>query len=59
MQGSFSAVNVNSLLTSLSEQIRPVVIEAQNKNTWDQLTIEEWETNLNKLMDQLEYARNN
>ena len=59
MQGPFSAANVNSLLTSWSEQIRPVVIEAQNKNTWDQLTIDEWETNLNELMDQLEYARNN
>ena len=59
IQGPFSASNVNALLTAWSEQIRPVVKEAQDKNTWDQLTVQEWESKLYDLIDQLEFARNN
>ena len=59
IQGPFSASNVNALLTAWSEQIRPVVKEAQDKNTWDQLTVQQWESKLYELIDQLEFARNN
>ena len=38
IQGPFAASNVNALLSAWSAQIRPVVKEAQDKNTWDQLT---------------------
>jgi hypothetical protein len=58
IQGPFSASNVNSLLTTWSEQIRPVVKEAQDKNAWDQLTVQKWENNLYEFMDQIEFARN-
>ena len=58
IKGPFAASNVNALLATWSEQIRPVVKEAQNKNTWDQLTVQEWESKLYELMDQLEFARN-
>ena len=58
IQGPFAASNVNALLTAWSEQIRPVVKEAQDKNTWDQLTVQQWESKLYELIDQLEFARN-
>ena len=58
IQGPFAANNVNALLTDWSDQIRPVVKEAQDKNTWDQLTVEQWESKLYELKDQLEFARN-
>ena len=58
IQGPFAANNVNALLTDWSDQIRPVVKEAQDKNTWDQLTVEQWESKLYELRDQLEFARN-
>ena len=58
IQGPFAASNVNALLTAWSEQIRPVVKEAQDKNTWDQLTVQQWESKLSELIDQLEFARN-
>ena len=59
IQGPFAASNVNVLLATWSDQIRPVVKEAQDKNTWDQLTVQEWESKLYDLIDQLEFARNN
>lgn len=59
IQGPFAASNVNALLATWSDQIRPVVKEAQDKNTWDQLTVQEWESKLYDLIDQLEFARNN
>tara|TARA_B110000881_G_C18454827_1_gene452973 strand:- start:252 stop:947 length:696 start_codon:yes stop_codon:yes gene_type:complete len=58
IQGPFAASNVNALLAAWSEQIRPVVKEAQDKNTWDQLSVKQWESKLYELMDQLEFARN-
>tara|TARA_Y100000746_G_scaffold195184_1_gene176786 strand:+ start:391 stop:1779 length:1389 start_codon:yes stop_codon:yes gene_type:complete len=58
IQGPFAASNVNALLSAWSEQIRPVVKEAQDKNTWDQLTVQQWESKLYELIDQLEFARN-
>ena len=58
IQGPFAASNVNALLSAWSAQIRPVVKEAQDKNTWDQLTVQEWESNLYELIDKLEFARN-
>jgi len=58
IQGPFSASNVNSLLTTWSEQIKPVVKEAQDKNAWDQLTVQKWENNLYEFMDLIEFARN-
>jgi len=59
IQGPFAASNVNVLLATWSDQIRPVVKEAQDKNTWDQLTVQQWESKLYELIDQLEFARNN
>ena len=58
IQGPFSGSNVSSLLTTWSEQIRPGVKEAQDKNAWDQLTVQKWENNLYEFMDQIEFARN-
>jgi spore coat protein CotH len=58
IKGPFAASNVNALLATWSEQIRPVVKEAQDKNTWDQLSVQQWESNLYELVDQLDFARN-
>ena len=58
IQGPFAASNVNALLSAWSAQIRPVVKEDQDKNTWDQLTVQECDTNLYELIDKLEFARN-
>jgi len=58
IQGPFAASNVNALLATWSEQIRPVVKESQDKNTWDQLSVQQWESKLYELVDQLDFARN-
>lgn len=56
--GPFSESQVNRLLDTWSNQIRSAVAEANGLHD-DAISVSEWETALNRLKEQLEYARDN
>ncbi len=55
--GPFSETQVNALLDSWTQQIRPATIEASNRYG-DAITLSSWENAVSQLRSQLEFARN-
>lgn len=56
--GPFSEEQVNMLLESWSKQIRDATFEASQTHS-DAMSVEDWENAMEKLKNQLEFARNN
>jgi len=56
MAGPFSAEQINALLDSWEVQIRDATVEAAEAHE-DALSITKWEAAVNKLRQDLEYAR--
>jgi len=58
VNSTFSKAQVNTLLDTWSQQIREAILEASNTHD-DAISVGKWENAIEKLKNQLEFARNN